>query len=41
MNWQPTELEKTTENQLSDKGLVSRMYKYFLKFNNKRQKSQK
>lgn len=41
MNWQPTELKKTTENQLSDKGLVSRMYKDFLKFNNTRQKSQK
>lgn len=41
MNWQPTEMEKTAENQLSDKGLVSRIYKEFLKFNNKRQTIQK
>ena len=32
---QPTELEKTFANDISDKGLVSKIYKEFIKFNNK------
>ena len=39
---QPTEWEKTFANELTDKGLISKVYKYLLQFNTKnKQKTNK
>ena len=36
IRWQPTELEKIFASHISDKGQISKIHKYLIKFNSKK-----